>query len=435
MKNLRELRDLRAVKAGELDALNEKAKTESRDLTEAEDTQVEAILAELRSIDRKIDIAVEAEAEAARRAAKMPPVQTGIEGNRDTSAAEQRDLHGFSLVRGLQLMAQNKPLDGIEAEVHAEAVKDARANGVHIEGFGVPTFVNKRGQTVTGQTSAAGDQGGVTVPTELNGLIDALWSNNFLSQVGARRLAGLQGNQEFMVQLTTPTIQEKTEIEAITNDEITFGKFAMAPNRRGTAIPFSKQLLLQSSLDVENLIIENIRKGLDYKLNAEAIIVLLAAITSGNGNLLAMGANGAVPTYDSIVQLEGLIDAANANQGSLKYLTNSKVKSQLKRTQVFSGTNGQPVYGADNVLNGYGAVISNVVPSNLTKGTASSVCSAAVFGNFSDLYVGMWGGADFIVDNLTLASTGQVKITVNMFWDIEVARAKSFAGVKDYLTT
>lgn len=435
MKTLKQWLEARAAKAKEMDDLLAVAETETRELNTAEQDTVSRVLTELRAIDASIEIARNLETEALRRSIANQPVHTGVEGNKDTSPGEQRDLKKFSLIRGLQLMATGQALDGLELEVHQEAQKDARANGVHIEGFGVPTFINQRGQTVTGQTTAAGDQGGVTVPTELNGLIEALWAGNFLSEVGARRLAGLQGNQDFMVQLTTPTIQEKTEIEAITDDEITFGKISMAPNRRGTSIPFSKQLLLQSSLDVENLIIENIRKGLDYKLNAEAIIVLLAAITAGNGNLLAMGANGAVPTYDSVVQLEGLVDSANANLGSTKYLTNSKVKSQLKRTQIFTGTNGQPVWSPDNTLNGYGAVVSNVIPSNLTKGTAAGVCSALVFGNFSDLYLGMWGGADFIVDNLTKAKTGQVQITVNMFWDIEVARAKSFAGVKDYLTT
>lgn len=435
MKTLKQWLEARAAKAKEMDDLLAVAETEKRDLSPDDQKAVSGILTELRAIDDSIEIARNLETEALRRSIANQSVHTGVEGNKDTSPGEQRDLKKFSLIRGLQLMATGQALDGLELEVHQEAQKDARANGVHLEGFGVPTFINKRGQTVTGQTTAPGDQGGATVPTELNGLIEALWAGNFLSEVGARRLAGLQGNQDFMVQLTTPTIQEKTEIEEITDDEITFGKISMAPNRRGTSIPFSKQLLLQSSLDVENLIIENIRKGLDYKLNAEAIIVLLAAINAGNGNLLAMGANGAVPTYDSVVQLEGLVDSANANLGSTKYLTNSKVKSQLKRTQIFTGTNGQPVWSPDNTLNGYGAVVSNVIPSNLTKGTAAGVCSALVFGNFSDLYLGMWGGADFIVDNLTKAKTGQVQITVNMFWDIEVARAKSFAGVKDYLTT
>ena len=48
--------------------------------------------------------------------------------------------------------------------------------------------------------------------------------------------------------------------------------------------------------------------------------------------------------------------------------------------------------------------------------------------------MGIWGGVDFVVDIYTLAKKGEVAITANMFWDVEVARAKAFAGIKDALT-
>ncbi len=434
MKTLKQWLEARAAKAKEVDDMIQSAKAESRDLSVEDGAKVDGLLNELKEIDTNIVRARNLENEAAVRAMANAPVHVGVEGNETTSPQEQRDLRKFSLVRGLRLMSQGKPLDGLEAEVHQEAEKDARSNGVQLEGFGVPAFINQRGQTATGQTSQTGDQGGVTVPTELNGLIEAIWSKSFLNEVGARRLTGLQGNQDFIVQDTVPTIQELTEIEEMDEDEIKFSKFTMQPNRRGTSIPFSKQLLLQSSVDVESLIIDNIRKGLDYKLNSEAIIKVLSVITSGNGNLLELGDNGGVPTYDSMVELEGLLDGVDTNYGSLAYLTNSRVKSILKRTQVFSGTSGEPVW-KDNVINGYKAVTSNIVPHNLTKGTSGAVCSAAVFADWSHLYLGMWGGADFVVDPLTRAKKGEILITANMFWDIEVARAKSFAGFKDALTT
>lgn len=434
MKTLKQWLEARAAKAKEVDDMIQSAKAESRDLSVEDGAKVDGLLNELKDIDTNIVRARSLENEAAVRAMANAPVHSGVEGNVTTSQEEQRDLRKFSLVRGLRLMSQGKPLDGIEAEVHQEAEKDARSNGVQLEGFGVPAFINQRGQTVTGQTTAPGDQGGVSVPTELNGLIEAIWAKSFLNEVGARRLTGLQGNQDFLVQDTVPTIQELTEIEEMDEDEIKMSKFTMAPNRRGTSIPFSKQLLLQTSLDVESLILDNIRKGLDYKLNAEAIIKILAAITSGNGNLLELGDNGDRPTYDDIVALEGLLDGVDTNFGSLAYLTNAKVKSILKRTQIFTGTSGEPVW-KDNQLNGYKAVTSNIVPSNLVKGTSGAVCSAVVYGDFSHLYLGMWGGADFVVDPLTRAKKGEIIITANMFWDIEVARAKSFAGIKDALTT
>src|SRR5690606_40864048 len=69
----------------------------------------------------------------------------------------------------------------------------------------------------------------------------------------------------------------------------------------------------------------------------------------------------------------------------------------------------------------------NLVPSNLVKGNASN-CSALIFGNFSDLFVGMWDGFEFIVDPFTAKRKGQIEVTANTFYDIKVARAASFAG-------
>lgn len=429
MKTLKQLREERGAKLEALNALTNAAKAESRNLTEAEGAQFDTLEGEIQTLDAEIRRAEVAEKRAAEAAAASG---TPLQGQ--FSEKEARDFSKFSLVRALQLEARGKKLDGVEAEIHQIAKEEARANGIELMGIGVPSFIGeRRGQTVTGQTSAAGDQGGVTVETSLTGFVDQLWSATFLEQVGARRLAGLQGDPEFLVQETKPTIQELTEIEEMDDDEILMSKFKMQPTRRGTAIPFSKQTLLQSSVDVQNLIIDNIRKGLSYKLNAESVLTILAAITSGNGNLLALGTNGAAPTYENMVDLESLIDDADAIQGQLYYLTNTKVKGKLKKTQVFANTNGTPVF-QNGQINEYPAVISNIVPKNLTKGTASGTASAIILGNFDDFYVGMWGGADFVVDTTTRAKKGEILVVANMFWQTKVARAKSFAGIKDALT-
>lgn len=429
------VRDLLGEKREAQLKIKKACETENRARTADEKTQWEALKGDIADLEEEECFLIEADAVEARAAIA---VHSGIpaQNNGDLSAKDARDLSKrVSIVRGLQLLAQNKPLDGAEFEAHQLAEKDARSNGITLQGFGVPAFINteQRGQTVTGYTTSAGDQGGVTVPTELNGLIDAVWKSSFLDSVGATRLAGLQGNQDFMVEETVPAISELTEIEEIAESEITYSKFGMSPSRRGATVPYSKQFLLQSSLDAQTQILKNLRKGLDYKLNAEAATVLLTAISSGNNNIYAIGANGGAPTYDHMVELESMIDAFETATGTLRYLTNTKVKAKLKRTQIFSSTNGAPVF-SNGQINEYPAVISNIIPSNLTKGPTSGSCSAIIFGDFQYLYVGMWGGADFVVDEVTRAKKGEILITTNMFWNTKVARAKSFVGIKDATT-
>lgn len=427
MKRITDLRSDIASKRSEMKAIFDKAVQENRSRTAEETTKWGALKAEAEALETELrDLE---EQDRINRAAAAPV-------NAPNVITEKKDMSSFSIMRGIRLMYEKKPLDGAEKEVHDLAVEEARANGIAVEGFAVPAFIpkEKRGQTVTGQTSATGDQGGLAVQTEINGLIEALWEKNFLSEVGATRLAGLVGNQKFIVESTKVTAQEKTEIAELTDDEILFDDIDMSPNRRGISVPVSKQSIIQMSLDVQKLVMNSIRKGLNKKLNQDAMTAILAAITTPNGNLVLLDANGADPDYNAMVDLETIVANNNAEKVAMKYLTNTKVRGKLKKTQRFATTNGDPVWEKGNEVNGYPAVVSNIVPSNLTKGSAAAICSAIVFGSFEDVYVGMWGGMDFVVDPYTLAKKHSIQITANMFWDVEIARALSFAGIKDALT-
>jgi len=65
---------------------------------------------------------------------------TGLTGNRDFSAKDEKDLSSFSLLRGLATLAQGKALTGVEKEVNDIAHEEARSKGIILEGFGVPAF-------------------------------------------------------------------------------------------------------------------------------------------------------------------------------------------------------------------------------------------------------------------------------------------------------
>ncbi len=430
-KTLKQLQDERAVKFKEAD---EAAKLgESRSLTTEEFANFTKLTEEVRELDLEIEQAVKLEQHAQIRALA---VNTGVAGNRDNSPGDERDIAKFSLLRALNLKHENKPLDGVEAEVVTMSERAAKEDGISLQGNGLVILdkvLQKRGQTVTLQTLNAGDQGGVLVPKDVRGMLDVIQANTFLDKVGAKFLRGLTGNLEIPVQETTPTIQELTEIEEMDDDEILFGTASMTPKRRGITIPISKQTLIQASIDMEAFTIQAIGEALAQKLNAEAVSVLLTAITSGNGNLLSLGTNGDRPSYEDIVDLEALVDGVDHLLGDPVYLTNTKVKAILRTAQKFSGTNGDPVWDRDGV-NGYKPVVSNIVPSNLIKGTLTNA-SPIIFGNFRDFLVGFWGGTEFIIDPYSAKKKGQIEITANAFWNQKVLRIRSFSGLKDAITT
>lgn len=431
MNKLKELMDARADKHAEASALVDLAKERAH--TAEERSQFDALSKEMDDLDEQIK---HEQRLISFRAGKAATVGTGADGNRDVSKQDERDMSKYNLNRALLAKVDQRALDGIEAEIQAETEKRATEEGIELSANSIvvlDSVLQKRGQTVTLQTTNPGDQGGVTVDTTMKGVLELMYANTFLDKVGAKTMTGLTGNVKFSVQETAPTIQELTEIEEMDDDEILWSSFGMSPKRRGTTIPISRQLLIQSSLDMQNVVIDQIGIALGQKANAEAIANILTAITSGNGNLIALGTNGAAPIYANVVALKALIDGFNHLHGSPKFLTNSKVQAQLELTQKFTGTDGTTVWKEGNTVAGYPAVVSNIVPSNLVKGTATNA-SAIIFGNFADFYMGAWGGTEYIVDPFSAKKKGQIEITVNAFWDQKIARVKSFAGIKDALT-
>ncbi|MCE7038986.1 phage major capsid protein [Dyadobacter sp. CY312] len=435
-KTLKDLKDELALRSAEADKLLEAGDAEQRNLNSDEHAAFETKSAEIRSLQTQI---AQLEVQESFQIGRAAAGGAGM-GNRDSSKQDRKDMARFNLNRALLLDAEQRSLDGIELEVSQEGEKRALQDGISIPGPRKGIIVldevyesRALGQGVTIQNTAPGDLGGLFVKKELQSIQQLIQAKTFLSEWGVEIMSGLKGDLVFPVQETTIDIQELTEIEEMEDDEITFSSFEMKPSRRGATVPISYQILDQSSIDMQGFVLNEISSQLAQKLNREVLAHLLTAITSANDNLLALGTDGATATWEDIVKLETMIDSIDHLQGSPKYLTNAKVKGKLKVTQKFTGTNGIPVWGDSNDLNGYSAVTTNMVPSTLTKGTSNNG-SAIIFGDPKGLAVGRWGGTRFITNPYTKAKKGQIEVTANAFWGVKVKRAKSFAGIKDALT-
>lgn len=290
--------------------------------------------------------------------------------------------------------------------------------------------------------------GGNLVATQLLGssFIELLRNALVLDRLGITTLSDLNGNIAIPSQTGAATTYWVTEGNAPTESQQTIGQVSFTPKTIGAFTDYSRKLLLQSSIAVEAFIRAD--------LAAQIAQGILTASINGSGSgaeptgllntsgigAVAIGTNGGAPLYDHLVDLETAVAVANADVGSLAYLTNTKVRGKLRKTQVFSGTNGQPVWGKGresglgDVL-GYDAYVTNAVPSNLTKGSSSGICSAAIFGNWADYILALWGGLDVMLDPYALSTTGGKRVIALQDCDMGARRTASFAAVKDILTT
>lgn len=416
-------------------AIMDKAREEKRALTPEEQIEYDKLDKQLDDMEADIKRVEKDE----RRALEMAG---GVMQQRQAKR-EEKEVSGYSLFRAIRMKMQHVPLDGLEAEMDQEAREEARSIGQSLTGIGVPSIVlrswgnaiHKRNMSATGQTSAAGDQGGMLVATEKEGLIMALRPMLRLAQMGVRTIGGMVGNLDIVKGTSVATAWEG-ENDENAESNVSTSKISVSPKRLGAKSYISKQLLFQTSQGLQQTVIEDIFAAIAQAVELAALhgggnITGLAS-TSGIGSVVG-GDNGAAPTYAHLTELESKVELGNALMDSLYYLTNPKVKNKLKNTKIDSGSGLMVWPTNDNVLNGYPAFASNLVKDTLTKGTSSGVCSAIFFGNWSNMALYNWGGIDLVVDDYTRADYNEVKLVVNSFWDMAVKQPAAFAAMLDAL--
>jgi HK97 family phage major capsid protein len=152
--------------------------------------------------------------------------------------------------------------------------------------------------------------------------------------------------------------------------------------------------------------------------------------TTGIG-LVAMGTNGAALTWAKTVELRKAVKAENIVGNSFGWLSNSNVEAAMLSTDRGTDT-GKFILSDENPdkLIGDPIRFSANIPSNGSKGTGTNR-STLIYGNWSDLIVGMFGVVETIVDPYTESAAGNVRITLGSAWDFGVRYPESFAAIRD----
>lgn len=439
MKKSTEIRQELSGIVSSQNALIEKAKTENREALSAEEnTAFDGFQTRINDLKGQLAVA-EAYEENVRSFGDTAP--SVLDTAKPNVPAVKRAP--FSINKAIRSQLSNGVLDGVELEIHNETKKIAERSGIPVSGICIPLF--DRGSVATenradGQTVAqdAGGFGGALVPTELQPIIDLLRPQPVVERLGAVFLTGLQGDLKFPVNDGGIAASWEGEVSNVANTKNAYSSKTMKPTRLAVSVPISLQNLMQSSLDMEAYTMREISTLIANAIDLAAINGTgtgqpLGILNAAGVNTVAGGTNGLAPTYANMVALETAINVANVTSSRLNYVSNAKVRGKLKTTPLEAG---QPVYmmAPDGSVNGYPFAMSNHIPSNLTKGSSSGVCSAAIFGDFSELIVGQWGFMDISVDNTSRKREGYIEITVNVFVDVLVKQPKAFSVIKDLLT-
>jgi len=335
-----------------------------------------------------------------------------------------KEVKRFSVVKALRALAN--PTDrkaqadaAFEFECSEEA---ARQNRTTAQGIMLPADVLAQ----WGRRDLNSSNDSTLIPQDFKGgdFIDVLRNQSSVMAAGATMLRGLQGS----VVIPKKTAASSggwiaTEGNAASESEFTSGSVTMSPKVIGAFTDVTRLLLQQSSLDIENLIRDDLTQSIAIAIDLGA---LAGSGSSGQptGVKNTSGVNtttfaAANPTFAEIVGMESAVAADNALLGNLSYICKPADYGTLKTTSKDSGS-GQFVVEPDGRMNGYNVVRSNQVTSG-----------DFYFGNFGDLLIGMYGSLDITVDPYSLSNTGSIRIVALQTVDVAVRHAVSFCVSND----
>ena len=336
------------------------------------------------------------------------------------SAQESRR---FSFLRAINYLANPTDRSAREAAAFEIEASDAAAAklGRQSRGITIPQDVLRRDLNV-GTASAGGNL--VATDLDAGSFIDLLRNASALDQAGATVLTGLTGNVAIPRQSGAGTAYWVAESGAPSESQQTIDQVSLTPKTVAAFTDYSRRLMLQSSIDVENMIRTDLATVLALKIDLAGLYgtgsnsePLGLKLTTGIGteNFAA-----AAPTFEEVVALESDVATANALLGSPVYLMNAAMRGGLKTTKKDTGSGMFIMEG--NEVNGYLGVLSNQVASG-----------DLWFGNFADLIIGYFSGLDLMVDPYTHSTSGTVRVVAMQDVDIAVRHPESFSRGNDTL--
>lgn len=412
MKNSVELRKEKEELKSRCISLVESAKKEERTLSDDETTEINAskerifeidgelrsIEAQLKTYDNLIDFSAKKEMKEER--------------NVKVTAPEER----VSLLGMIDKVVNNRSFTEAEENLINRGKALNAAQGQNKIGSGQIQIPLEERAAFT-----VGTDHNDMVATDLQTILDPLRAQNVLAKAGAKFLTGLRGDIQYPV-LTAASVGWVAENGTAADGAGTISSKTISPKRLSAYIDISKQFLVQDSASCEQAIMRDLVNAINDKL--EATILGNESDDPAHFSLFYNQTPTSISTYAGLCGLEATVEDANIF-GKMSYLVSPGAKATLrsmakstKVTQlVLEGgdIDGTPVYSSTNVGKGVGSGTPFVQSGNL------------IYGDFTNLVIGQWGGLDLVIDPYTQARDNKIRVVVNALFGVGVLRPQAFA--------
>lgn len=403
---LTELLEKRSSTVDAMKALADAAAKAQRDLTDEESAQFETLKNEERSIQKQID-----RVEYLRSLERSAPADhVGDNHNKDFEKLKR----SVSVQNIIQAQIAGRSLSGAELEYNKEAEK---RSGKKATGAFIPFDVLET--RATNNTTSASDI--VAANHRPQDYIGALRASNIVRQMGVRTLTGLSGDVVIPKFGTGLSLGWVGEEEAVPESNMSFDAITLTPKHTGGKTEMSRQLIQQSSPDIESLI----REDLSFLVakNIDEAILAGTGVKDPLGILNTIGVlTGTAPaTWAEVLQLIQQIEDENIT--NLQWLGTSALKTTLAGIEKSTGT-GQYLY-----QNGQVGELPFKVSANMPAKTA-------ILGDFSQVLLGVWSEIDILVNPYAepAYSRGGVQVRAMATCDVAVRHPKAFLVMTEAVT-
>lgn len=224
------------------------------------------------------------------------------------------------------------------------------------------------------------------------------------------------------------------------------------PKKYGMLVKVDRSLLAMGDPSVEGIVRDDLTKKMAEVIDLAALagtgasgqpqgLLTPVDMQVGGAQVIAIGTNGGSLTFDLAGKMIGNLEDANALDGKLAFISHPKNRRRLKNERIaqYSGDTSGGVYIPGSPIMsdaqfqaaiGYPWLVTTQLSKTDVKGSSSD-CSPVVFGNWEDLMVLKWGGADIRPLFELGATADQVWFVVFFQMDVIRRRAASFVAIRD----
>jgi len=409
---LNDLKGQRNANYEEFVAIGQKADSEGRVLTEAEQERCDKLDNMIQDLDVKIKHKTREQDMVARMA------QSGTAG-----ASEQREVErvngSFSLSRAIAAIANGRSLEGAEAEWQKEAAKEMRSQGLQSAGqIAIPSIALRAGGQDDFQAAAGGDGAGF-VPTVVPAAIEALRAPTVLEGLGTTVIRNATGNLQFPRVSAKATGASKTEVEADAGSGMEMDQVDLTPQRVAANTKYSKLLIQQGGAEVDALIANELAAAMNAYIDDYGFDTIMASTAVNQTQT-----TDAALTAATVNLMESQALAQGANLAGASYVMSPNAYANSKALAQVNSVNALWDAGRFNMYNA--VATPYLVDGFLADGTTAA--AQMIFGNFAQgAILAYFGSLDLLVDPYSNAGNAQIALHVNRFFDFDLRQPKALS--------